>query len=54
MRDSDHATLTHYHNLFKGEHAFIIGTGPSLLKVPRKLLQKLSSEITFGEVVVVS
>ena len=48
MRDSDHATLAHYHNAFQRERAFIIGTGPSLLKVNPKLIQKLKTEITFG------
>lgn len=48
MRKSDHAVLAHYHNLYKGRRAFILGTGPSLLKPGLGLLSKLREELTFG------
>lgn len=36
------------HNKCAGERAFIIGCGPSLQKVDRKLFNRLSNESTFG------
>ncbi|MFC6446762.1 motility associated factor glycosyltransferase family protein [Shinella zoogloeoides] len=37
-----------YKNLHKGERCFIIGTGPSLKKIPAEHLAFLSSECVFG------
>ena len=48
MRFQDHQTLDQLHNKFTGRRAFIIGTGPSLLKVNKKLIAQLANEITFG------
>ena len=48
MRLKDHEAVEYWHNRYQGQRAFIIGTGPSLLNVPRDLILRLKSEVTFG------
>lgn len=40
--------LQKWKDAFKGHRCFVIGTGPSLTKVPRELLEKLCEEYCFG------
>lgn len=48
MRQTDHQVITHLHNFHDARRAFLIGTGPSLLKPGLPLLSSLASEITFS------
>ena len=48
MRKRDHDLLDYYHNRYLGRRCWIIGTGPSLLKIDHKLFAQLKGEMTFG------
>jgi len=48
VRHRDHEALARVKGIHKGQRCFLIGTGPSLNRIDRKLIMELAHEHTFG------